>query len=192
MPKINFGLKNCWYAVATIASDGTATYGTVVKIPGARSMSLDADGETLTYYADDSKYYVQESNNGYTGNVVFARLPEEFKTDILGMLKDDKGNILEDPDVQTKHFAFGGQFATDTKNRKFVFYNCVASRPAMNHNTREAAISPDEEQIELECMPIYNDDLNRNITTLSTTEDTATADYESFDSAVYQPTALAP
>ena len=190
MPKIKYGIKDCWFAKATIAADGSATYGTVTKIPGARSFNMDADGETTEYYADDQKYFVQQANNGYAGTMTFAMLPEAFLTEILGMVKDSKNNLFEDPDVQTEHFAIGGIYSTDSKKRKFVFYNVVASRPADNHTTKEQTITPDEDVLNLTASPIFNSGLNRWMTKLSTTETTSDADYESFDTEVYQPTAL--
>lgn len=190
MPKIKYGVHDCWFAKATIAENGSATYGTVNTMPGARSWNVDPDGETTNYYADDKKYYVEQANNGYTGDMTFAMLPEVFLTEILGMLKDSKNNLFEDPDVQTAHFAFGGIYNTDAKKRKFVFYNVVASRPADNHTTKERTISPDEDVLSVECSAVYNTALNKWITKLSTTEETSDADYEAFDEEVYQPTAL--
>lgn len=54
--KVKFGLKNVHYAMLTEADGGEVTYGTPVAILGAVNLSMDAQGDTSTFYADDMAY----------------------------------------------------------------------------------------------------------------------------------------
>jgi phi13 family phage major tail protein len=79
--KVRFGLKNCYYAKATFDEDGNVTYDTPKRLPGAVSLSLDPEGESENFYADDIVYYVLNNNAGYEGDLELALIPEEFLKD---------------------------------------------------------------------------------------------------------------
>ena len=81
--RVKFGLRNCHYAKATLGEDGKVTFGTPVAMPGAVSLSLDAEGDNDPFYADDTVYYMVSNNNGYSGDLEIALIPESFLTDIL-------------------------------------------------------------------------------------------------------------
>ena len=54
--KVKFGIKNVHYAV--LSDETTPTYETPVAIPGAVSFSLEANGDTSPFYADNMQYFV--------------------------------------------------------------------------------------------------------------------------------------
>ena len=77
--KVKFGIKNVHYALLT--DDTTPTFDTPVAIPGAVSFSLEANGDSSPFYADDTQYFVTVANNGYTGDLEMALFPAEFLSD---------------------------------------------------------------------------------------------------------------
>lgn len=185
--KIKYGLKNVYYALATIASDGTATYDTPVALPGAVSLSMDAQGEADPFYADNIRYWVPNGNNGYSGDLELARIPDDFKTDVLGYVADVKDVLVEDVNAETKHFALLFQFEGDLKATKHVLYNCTCTRPSVEGATKEDAISPSTETLSITATSIYNDSLETDIVKAEANEDTDATTYGSWVEAVYVP-----
>ena len=154
--KIKYGIKNCYYAVATIATNGSATYGTPVALPGAVSISLEPQGESEPFYADNIVYYTSVANNGYEGDLELAKIPEAFMTDVLGYAADGNGVLYEDANAPAVHFALMFQFEGDAHAKRHVMYNCTATRPAVSGNTKEDSITPATETITVTATTIYN------------------------------------
>lgn len=185
--KIRYGLKNVYYAIATIdTSDNTATYGSPVAIPGAVNLSMEAQGDSTPFYADNIEYFITAANSSYEGDLEIALVPESFETDVLGMYKDGKNILMDDVNVSPVHFALLFQFEGDDKAIRHVFYNCeVSTRPAVSGQTKEDTVSPQTETLALKATAIHNDTLNKDIIKAKTSATADTTVYDGWFSAVY-------
>lgn len=184
--KIKYGLKNCKYAVATIASNGSATYGTVKDLPGAVSISLAAQGEMTPFYADNIVYWTSVSNNGYEGDLELAKVPEGFLKDIFGFAVGGNSLVYEDANAAPTHFALLFQFEGDATAKRHVLYNCVATRPDLASQTKAESIEPQTESLSITATSVYNAALDTDVVKAYLNEgDTG---YTTFLSTVAQPT----
>lgn len=180
--KVKFGLRNVSYSKITIAN-GDETYATPVAIPGAVNISLAPAGDTAEFYADDSLYFSQAANNGYTGDLEIALIPESFYTDILGMTVDTNGALVEGADATPSAFALCFEVQGDDKGRKTWLYNCSCARPNQDAATKEAGITPNTETLSLIVAPRVSDKKVKVSMVLSATNETA---YNGFFTQVYE------
>lgn len=186
--KVKYNLKNVHAAKLTKESSGTFTYGKPKPIPGAVSISLEAEGESSPFYADGIVYFRSTSNNGYSGDLEIALIPEWFRTEILKETLDSNGVLVEKATItSTESFALLFEFDGDVKAIRHVLYNCSASRPSIESETKEESISPGTEKLSLTADP-REDGLVKSRTG-DTTQDTA---YQNWYKSVYIPTGQAP
>jgi len=185
--KVKYNLKNVHAAILTKGDDGTYTYAKPVAIPGAVSLSLDAEGESNPFYADGVVYFRSTSNNGYSGDLEMALIPEWFRTDILQEEKDSNGVLIERSDItESVYFALLFEFDGDQKAIRHVMYNCTASRPTIESQTKESSIEPGTETLSIAADP-REDGLVKS----RTGDDTSTATYNNWYKNVYVPSATA-
>lgn len=186
--KIKFGLKEVHYAIATIATNGSATYGTPAALPGAVSISMDPQGDTTKFYADNIVYWVGTANNGYEGDLEIALIPDGFKKNILGYVQDAGGVLVEDADASQVHFALTFQFEGDANARRHVLYNCTAARPTASGSTKEESIEPQTETISITATSIYNASLGKDIVKAEADQTTASTAYAAWNTTIYTAT----
>ena len=130
--KVKFGLTNVHYAVI---GEGGA-FGTPKRIPGAVNLTLDAAGESNDFYADDMLYYAASANQGYTGTLELAAVTDDFSVDVLGIIEDSNGVIVENKDA-TRH----------------VLYNVTPSRPNIESGTITNTKEPKTESLPIVAAP---------------------------------------
>ena len=185
--KVKYNLKNVHAAILTKGDDGTFSYATPVAIPGAVSLSMDAEGDSSPFYADGIVYFRSTANNGYSGDLELALIPEWFRTDILQEEKDSNGVLIERSDVtESVYFALLFEFDGDQKAIRHVLYNCTASRPTIESETKEESIEPGTETLSLTADPREDGVVKAN-----TGDDTTNSVYSNWYKRVYESTAAA-
>ena len=182
--KIKYNLKNVHAAKLTRTTEGGYTYATPKAIPGAVSISLDAEGESSPFYADGIVYFRTNTNNGYSGELEIALIPEWFRTEILKEKLDKNGVLVERADAsEVEKFALLFEFDGDVHSIRHVLYNCDASRPSIESETREDTIEPGTEELSLTADP-REDGLVKSRTGDTTSKET----YDNWYKTVYIPT----
>lgn len=181
--KVKYNIKNAHYAVQKEDEEGTISFETPVPIKGAVSVSFDANGDITPFYADGIQYYVSAANNGYEGDAEFALIPDQFREDILKEQRDEKGVLHEVSETgDTQKFAFLFEFDGDQKAIRRVLYNCTATRPSIESDTKEENVEPGTETITISNSPLPNGRVKAQ-----TTVDTDKTTYDGWYKAVYYP-----
>ena len=183
--KVKYNLKNVHAAKMTeTVTDGatTYTYDAPKAIPGAVSVSLDAEGDTSPFYADGIVYFRTVTNNGYSGDLEIALIPEWFRTEILQEELDANGVLIESAEhAESVKFALLFEFDGDVNAIRHALYNCTASRPSIESETKEDKIEPGTEKLSLTADPRAD-----GLVKARTGDETDKATYDGWYGAVYE------
>lgn len=135
--------------------------------------------------ADGIVYFRSTANNEYSGDLEIALIPEWFRTEILKEELDKNGVLVEKANIsEAEKFALLFEFDGYINAIRHVLYNCSASRPSIESETKEDTIEPGTETLSLTADP-REDGLVK-----SRTGDTTSADtYANWYKAIYVPQA---
>lgn len=171
--KVQFNLKNVHYAVLTETYSGGAwseTWATPVAVSGAVSLELSAQGDQTDFYADGTKYYSTRANQGYSGSLVLAHIPDTMRTAIWGQALDNTDKVIVEKSSDTvKDFALMFQIDGDESGQLFTFYKCNASRPSVASKTNENSIEVQTTSLDLTISPLLSNGAIFNKTTADCT-----------------------
>lgn len=181
--KVKFGLKNVHIAPIIGVEEGKYKYGEIIKVPGAVNISLEPQGDSNDFFADNIKYYSAYANNGYSGDLEIAMITDTIREKIFGEKKDSNGAYIESVNDEFTPFAFGFQIEGDEKSRRFWYYNCSCSRSKNEAKTIESSKEPSTDSMTINAMARETDGKVRVL--LTETADNKEA-YDNFFNEVYE------
>ena len=182
--KVKFGLSNVHVAKITVDESGEITYGTPFKIPGAVNLSFDPEGDNEAFYADNLKYFESYANNGYSGDLEIADIPDQFLNEILGQRIDSAGGVVQNINDKISPFAFMYQIEGDQSGTRFCYYYATVSRPSTQAATTEDTNTPNTDTLTITTSARSSDGQLRYKLPLSRTNKT---EYDSFFTSVPEP-----
>lgn len=181
--KVRYGLKKAYYAVVTLDSNNDPSFGTPKKLPGAVSLTLDADADQSVFYADDIQYYIASASNGYDGTLELALIPEDFEKDCLGSQVDNDGLLVETASDEGKYFALLFEFTGDENAIRHCMYYCKAARGSIEGETKGESIEVKTEELTFKASPLPDSEIIK----AKTCPNTDSTRYDSWYSSVALP-----
>ena len=182
--KVQFNLKNVHYSILTeTISDNVTVYSwaTPVKVPGAVSLSLDAQSELSPFDADGIVYYQSVSQNGYSGDLEMAKFPDQMLKDVWGFTEGETSKVLtENIAHEPKAFALLFQIDGDVDNELYVMYNCKGTKPGIASSTNTDTKEPQTQTSTISATPLENGNVQAR-----TTGDTPASTKNSWFDAVF-------
>ena len=140
--KVVFNIQNVHYAPVTIV-EGVPNWQKPVHVPGAVSLTLDAQSSVEPFYADGIAYYRSVTNNGYSGDLEMARFPDQMLVDIWKFTLDETDKVLqENAYANPQEFALLFQIDGDADNELYCLYNVSATKPAVGGSTSTESKTP--------------------------------------------------
>lgn len=149
--KVKFGIKNVHIFPM---KDNTPSYGDVIDVPGAVSLSLDAQGDINKFHADNIVYYQTSANNGYEGDLEIALIPDEVWEKVFNYVKDEDNVYTENTGKVVTPFAMTFEEDGDQTGTKFVLYNCTATRPSRSLSTTQDSVEPTTQTLSVSAAPL--------------------------------------
>lgn len=187
--KVRYGIENVHYAL--IGEDGT--FETPKALKGAVSLTMNPEGESNNFYADNCPYVTFTVNAGYTGELTLATLEDEDAVALLNEVKDANGMLYEDADAQPASFAMLFEISGNVKKQRFALYNCTLTRPSREANTTTETTDPDTVTLSFTAIPLEMEigDKKKKVTKSSIElSDTNSAIFDAWFTTVQKPAAV--
>lgn len=136
------------------------------------NLSLDIAGDATDFYADNVLYYQAIANNGYTGSVEIAKVPDQMLKEVFGFTETTSHVLQESADAEPKRVALLFQFEGDQSKECYALYNCLLKRPGYSGATISGTKEPATQSMDLTAAPSTDPTIFGKITGRTTTQTT--------------------
>ena len=148
--KVEFGISNLYVGTYEVDSSTQAvTMGTPYHLPGAVSLSLDAESNEQKFYADNVVYWSGYTDNGFTGSLEVARFTDDFKKNFMGYIELDDGGLAQIKNAIKPKLYLAFQSEGDAQKRRGIVYNVSLGALSRSYETIEENVEPTTESIDL-------------------------------------------
>ena len=125
--KVQFGLSNCHYAIATEGTNGAITFGEWKDLPFAINLNRGENSNTSNQYADNKLIFTATAVASETLALEMSKISDDFKIDVLGYKRATNGNLVKIVNGIKKKFALGFEVKGDVKKARHIFFLCEAN-----------------------------------------------------------------
>lgn len=140
--KVQFGVCKLHFGTYEVSDLGVVTLGPPFHLPGTTSITLDAESEENTFWADNVKYWTGYSDNGYTGEITNALFTDEFKTNFMNYIILDDGGLAQIKGQQNKKVYMMFESNGDKEARRGILYNVTLGQISREFATTEDSTTP--------------------------------------------------
>lgn len=146
--KVEFGISNLYVGTYTV-NNGTVTLGTPYHQAGAVNLSVEAEADESSFYADNVKYWSGFTDNGFTGSLEVAKFDGDFKTKFLGYITLDDDGIAAVKGATKPNTYICFQTEGDVDARRVILYNVALGSITREYATIEDSKEPATESIDI-------------------------------------------
>ena len=175
--KVTFGLENVHWSKPTIQAGDEIQYSNPEKMPGSVELQLDPQSTDIKLKADNIDYYVSQSNDGYTGKLVFYNVSEEFLQYAVGEEQVDE-LIAERSSSHGNPITLLFQIEGDKHAVRHCLTQVVVKRPKVGSTTKDGN-NYNKVELEFIASPRPNDKVVKYKTSKKTTPATYKAFFDS-------------
>nr|DAV68027.1 MAG TPA: tail tube protein [Caudoviricetes sp.] len=134
--KVEFGISNLHVGTYDVnPSTGAVTMGEGIILPGAVSLSLEPEGDSNSFYADDMIFHSDYQDNGFSGTLKVARFTDDFKKKFLGYVETKDGGLASVKGAVKPALWVSFEAKGDKEKRRVLLYNVTLGGISREYET---------------------------------------------------------